>query len=169
MRGASHLYWVRNWPGLPVEKEVLGMEGNAMNAASRPTDSLGIQREEEARRPFGRAVQPPGPGASIPIPPGTYREQVNLDKQLTIRPYGDGAVTVDGECQREHGVYIGSGSGMVIQDFTIKRTVGASVLIQNNGSPPSDVTVEGMTLLGFHCTLSGQDPADWGRNGSGHR
>src|SRR4030042_28175 len=138
MRGASPLYGVRNWPGLPVEKEVLGMEGNAMNAASRPTDSLGIQREEEARRPFGprhalallvivgaavsaffllteigrantlevgpggyatigAAVQAAGPGDSILIHAGTYREQVNLDKQLTIRPYGDGAGTVDGE------------------------------------------------------------------------
>jgi hypothetical protein len=112
---------------------------------------------------IGAAVQAAGPGDSILIHAGTYREQVNLDKQLTIRPYGDGAVTVDGECQREHGVYIGSGSGMVIQDFTIKRTIGASVLMENSGSPPSDVTIEGMTLQDFDCAWSGQDPADWGQ------
>jgi len=112
---------------------------------------------------IGAAVQAAGPGDTILIHTGTYREQVNLDKQLTIRPYGDGAVTVDGECQREHGVYIGSGSGMVIRDFTIKRTIGASVLMENSGSPPSDVTIDGMTLQDFDCAWSGDDPSSWGQ------
>jgi parallel beta-helix repeat protein len=98
------------------------------------------------------ALQAAGPGDTILIHTGTYREQVNLSKQLTIRHYGDGPVTVDGECQRDHGVYIDSGSGMIIRGFTIKRTVEASILIDGTDPPkPSNVTVDGMTLQDFDC------------------
>jgi hypothetical protein len=113
---------------------------------------------------IGAAVQAASPGDTILIHAGTYREQVSLDKQLTIRPYGDGAVTVDGECQREHGVYIGSGSGMVIQGLTITNTTGASIFMEAAGSPrPSNVTVDGNTLQNFDCTWTSQDPSSWGQ------
>jgi parallel beta-helix repeat protein len=103
------------------------------------------------------AVQVASAGDTIVIHAGTYREQVSLDKQLTLRPYGDGPVTVDGECQREDGVYIGAGSGMVIQGFTIKNTIGASILIENGGAPPSNVTIDSMTLQDFDCQESTDD------------
>jgi len=100
---------------------------------------------------IGAAVQAAGPGDSVLIHTGTYREQVELDKQLTLRPYGDGPVTVDGQCQRDHGVYIGSGSGMVLQGFTVKNTLAASIFIEQ----ASDVTIDGMTLQDFDCQTLG--------------
>jgi hypothetical protein len=94
------------------------------------------------------AVQAAAPGDTILVHAGTYREQVDLSgKAVTVRPYGDGAVIVDGECQREYAIYIGSGSGMVMQDFTVKRTTAAGIFLEH----ASNVTVDGMTIQDFAC------------------
>ena len=113
---------------------------------------------------IGAAVQAASAGDTIRVHAGTYREQVDLSgKAVTVRPYGDGTVTVDGECQREHGVYIGSGSGMTIQDFTIKQHDRGDRLHGGRRLAPSDVTVDGMTLQDFDCTWTNEEPADWGQ------
>ncbi|HJX62237.1 MAG TPA: right-handed parallel beta-helix repeat-containing protein, partial [Dehalococcoidia bacterium] len=111
------------------------------------------------------AVQAASAGDTILVHAGTYREQVNLSgKAVTVQPYGDGAVTVDGQCQREHGFYIGSGTGQAIKGLTVTNTTGASVYMENGGSPkPANVTIDGNTLQNFDCTWSSQDPASWGQ------
>src|SRR4030042_1652600 len=110
------------------------------------------------------AVQAASAGDTILGHAGTYREQVNLSgKAVTVQPYGDGAVTVDGQCQREHGFYIGSGTGQAIKGLTVTNTTGASVYMENGGSPkPANVTIDGNTLQNFDCTGSRQDPASRG-------
>jgi hypothetical protein len=101
---------------------------------------------------IGAAVHAASSGDTVLIHAGTYREEVNLSgKAITVRPYGDGPVTVDGECQRDHGVYIGSGSGMVVQGLTVKRTIAASILIER----ASKVTIDGMTIQDFDCQGAG--------------
>ncbi len=100
------------------------------------------------------AVLAASPGETIRIQPGTYREQVDLSKEMTLEPSSDGTVIIDGECQRDHGVYIGAGSGIVLRGLTIKRTVGASILVEQSrpdAPPPSNITIDGMTLQDFDC------------------
>jgi hypothetical protein len=95
------------------------------------------------------AVNAANAGDTISVKAGTYYEQVNLSgKAVTLAPYGDGQSVLDGQCQREHGVYIGAGSGQMIQGFTITNTVGASVLIENGAS---NITIDGNTLQNFDC------------------
>jgi pectin methylesterase-like acyl-CoA thioesterase len=97
---------------------------------------------------IGAAVQAASSGDTVLVHAGTYGEEVNLSgKAVTVKPYGDGPVTVDGECQRDHAVYIGSGSGMVVQGFTVKRTIAASIFIER----ASNVTIDGMTIQDFAC------------------
>jgi hypothetical protein len=114
---------------------------------------------------IGAAVQAASPGDTISVHAGTYREQVNLSgKAVTVQPYGDGTVTVDGQCQREYGFYIGSGTGQAIKGLTVTNTTGASVFMENSGSPkPANITIDGNTLQNFDCTWSSQDPASWGQ------
>jgi hypothetical protein len=111
------------------------------------------------------AVQAASAGDTISVHAGTYREQIDLSgKAVTVQPYGDGTVTVDGQCQREHGFYIGSGTGQAIKGFTITNTTGASIFMEAAGSPrPSNVTVDGNTLQNFDCTWTSQDPSSWGQ------
>jgi parallel beta-helix repeat protein len=100
------------------------------------------------------AAHAASPGDTILIHAGTYAEQVDVFKPLTLEPFGDGPVTVDGECERDHGVYIAAGSGTVLQGMTVKRTVNASILIEHyrpDVPPPSNVTIDGMTLQDFDC------------------
>jgi hypothetical protein len=107
------------------------------------------------------AVQAASAGDTISVHAGTYREQVDLSgKSVTVQPYGDGTVTVDGQCQREHGFYIGSGTGQAIKGLTVTNTTGASILIENH---VANVTIDGNTLQNFDCTWSGADPASWGQ------
>jgi parallel beta-helix repeat protein len=94
------------------------------------------------------AVQAASPGDTILIHAGTYHEQVNLNEQLTLQPYGDGPVILDEECARNYGVYIGGGSGQIIRGLTIKRTIGASIHIENFAS---HITVDSNTLQDFDC------------------
>ena len=100
------------------------------------------------------AVQAAGSGDTILIHTGTYREQVNLtSKTVTVRPYGDGPVTIDGQCTRGHGVYIGGGSGQTVRGLTITNTVEASILIENRAN---HITIDDNTLQNFDCQeLSG--------------
>jgi hypothetical protein len=111
------------------------------------------------------AVTAASPGDMISIHAGTYKEEVSLSgKPVTLQPFGDGTVTIDGQCAREHGVYIGSGVGAVIKGLIITNTQGASIFMENGGSPkPANVTIDGNTLQNFDCTWTSQDPASWGQ------
>jgi parallel beta-helix repeat protein len=111
------------------------------------------------------AVQAASPDDTILIHAGTYREQVDISKPLTLEPFGDGRVIIDGECQRDHGVYIGAGSGTVLQGISVKRTVKASILIDHyrpDVPPPSNVTIDGMTLQDFDCRELSNDSSQGG-------
>jgi hypothetical protein len=118
---------------------------------------------------IGAAVQAASSGSTILIHAGTYREQVNLSgKTVTVQPYGDGTVTVDGQCQRENGFYIGSGTGQVIRGLTVTNTTGASIFLENGGSPkPTNVTIDGNTLQNFDCTWTSADPSGHGQYAAG--
>ena len=114
---------------------------------------------------IGAAVQAAGVGDTILIHAGTYREQVSLNKAVTVQPYGDGTVILDGQCTRDHGIYIGAGSGQTIQGLTIKRTIGASIFIEGGAS---NITIDGNTLTDFDCTYDyNTDPSQWGQYGGG--
>ncbi len=105
------------------------------------------------------AVEAASAGDTILIHAGTYGEQVDLSgKPVTLQPYGDGTVIIDGECQRDNGVYIASGSGAAIRGMTIQNTVGASVFLDGTGGgKPSNVTIDGMKLLNFDCQELSED------------
>jgi hypothetical protein len=83
---------------------------------------------------------------------GTYSEEVPLDEAVTVAPFGDGEVWIDGECTRAHGVSIGSAS-VVVHCINVKNTTQASVLI--GGQESANVTIEGMKLQDFDCLGTG--------------
>jgi parallel beta-helix repeat protein len=130
----------------------------ACNSQNAVTDRLEVGSGGYAT--IGAAVQAASPGDTILIHAGTYREQVVFDKQLTIQPYGDGEVVIDGECQRDYGFFITNSSpssnpvGVVLRDMTVQNTRSASVMFafDRSDSPrPEQGTVDGMTLRNFDC------------------
>ena len=99
------------------------------------------------------AVAAASSGDTIKIKTGTYSEQVNVNKSISVVDYGDGSVVIDRQCSGTGpGVDI-TASGVTIKGLTIQNTVGASVLINGTTSAgrPSLTTVDGNTLQNFDC------------------
>ncbi len=93
-------------------------------------------------------------GGTVLVPAGTYREQIEISKPLTLKPAGSGRVIIDGQCQRNDGITIPTGSQITISGIEIKNTIGAGVLIGNgpDDKPPADhVTLNRLTISDFDC------------------
>lgn len=111
-------------------------------------------------------------GGAIRIRAGTYPEEVVIGKKLTLQPYGDGAVILDGACTRNTGINISAAaaSGSTIQGLVIRRNVDTAVTIEN--TTVRNITIDGNTIQDFDC--KGQGPeyragiASW-NGGSGIR
>ena len=73
---------------------------------------------------FQARVNHASAGSTITIPKCTFREEVTVNKKLTINAYG---ATIDGENQRSHGISI-LHDGVTINGLTVKR-VKSSTLI----------------------------------------
>jgi hypothetical protein len=93
-------------------------------------------------------------GGTVLVPAGTYREQVEISKPLTLKPAGSGRVIIDGECKRNDGVTIPTGSQIKVEGIEITNTIGAGVLIGNgpdDAPPAAHVTLDAMTISNFDC------------------
>ena len=97
--------------------------------------------------PVNRAVQSAQPGDTILLHAGTYLEQVELDRDVTLRGADDGDVWIDAGCERDHAIRI-TASGATVERVGVRRTVQAGVLIQDGAGR---VTLEGMTIQDFNC------------------
>jgi hypothetical protein len=93
-------------------------------------------------------------GGTVLVPEGTYREQIEISKPLTLRPVDDGRVIIDGECKRDDGITIPTGSQINVERIEITNTIGAGVVIGNgpDDSPPAaHVTLDGLKISNFDC------------------
>jgi hypothetical protein len=96
-------------------------------------------------------------GATIPIRAGTYRELVRVTRPITLEPAGDGEVTIDGECNREHGVVI-TAHDVTIRNLTVRNTRLSTILIDGlHSDKPARATVEGNKLTLFDCDNNGSE------------
>lgn len=98
-------------------------------------------------------------GGTVLVPAGTYREQLVIDKPLTLKPAGDGPVLIDGECKRGGGIVIPVASNVTVTGIEIRNTIGAGVFIGDGpgDSPrPENVTIDSMTISDYDCA-NGED------------
>jgi parallel beta-helix repeat protein len=77
---------------------------------------------------------------------GTYNEQVNVNKSVTISAFGDGPVTIDGRCKSNYGVVI-QANNVTLRGMNVVNTGEASVYIGDVDGP----TVDRMTLKDWNC------------------
>ena len=115
------------------------------------------------------AVRAAGPGDTILIHAGTYREEVAIDKEITLDLFGDGDVWVDGQCVRNHGFWIW-GSGAILRNLKVTNTIQAGVFLfaeRPDQLRPSNVTVDGMTIQDFDCAWPLERPNTWGQYRAG--
>jgi len=118
---------------------------------------------------IGAAVVAASPGDTILIHGGTYREEVAIDKAVTLDLFGDGDVWVDGQCLRDHAFWIW-GSGATLLNIKVKNTVEAGVLLsadRPDQSRPTNITIDGMTIQDFDCRWTSEEPGSWGQYRAG--
>lgn len=111
------------------------------------------------------AVQAASSGDTVRVHAGTYQEQVNLNKAVTLTDFGDGMAWVDGSCSRAHGIAI-SASGATVEGIGVRRSDESGV----NVDDADNVTIDNMTIQDYNCA-DGNDQymagvASWG-GGSG--
>lgn len=104
------------------------------------------------------AIQVAAPGTTIRIAAGSYREQVEVNKTVSLEAADSGAVWIDAECQRDHGIRI-TASDAVVRGLGVKQSVHAAVIIEGGAGQPSRVTLEGNTIQDFDCQHQGDQPA----------
>jgi hypothetical protein len=135
-----------------------GVSGGSQPVTGRPTrtpasgTTLFVGEGERFRR-ISDAVVAAEEGASVLVRAGVYPEEVEITKPLTLEAFGDGPAIIDGECERENGIRIPSGSDIRLRGLQVQDVRGAGVLIGNGppDSPPERVTVEGMRISDFNC------------------
>ncbi len=108
---------------------------------------LKVATEGERYKTISQAVQSADDGDIIVVSAGVYREQLELDKPLTLRPDADDVVVIDGECQRTNGIAITS-SDVVVEGITVKKSIEAGVHI---GSGAANVTLDRMRIQDYNC------------------
>lgn len=111
-------------------------------------------------------------GDTVRIRAGTYNVSVALTKSLTLEPYGDGQVWIDGQCTRASAITIGSAgaSDSVIKGLGIRNTV--SMAIHISGVTTRNINIDSNTIHDFDCKGTGEaysaGVASW-YGGKGHR
>jgi parallel beta-helix repeat protein len=109
---------------------------------------------ERAEDALSKLIDAAPDGGTVLVPEGHYHEQVEITKPLTLMPAGEGDVMVDGDCKRNFGINVPTGSDVTISGITISNTIGAGVMIGNGDEDdplPSHVTVDSMTIYNFDC------------------
>ena len=118
---------------------------------------------------ISEAVRAASPGDTILIHSGTYLEEVEIDKAVTLDVFGDGDVWVDGQCLRDHAFWVW-GSGATLRNIKVKNTIEAGVLFfaeRPDQLQPSNITVDGMTIQDFDCRWGSEEPGSWGQYRAG--
>src|SRR3990167_7624031 len=107
------------------------------------------------------AIQAALPGDTISIHGGTYNEQVDITKKLTLTAFGDGSVWIDGQCQRAHAIQVrvAGASDSVIRGLGLRNTTEGAMYIEgpDGGSAsqrPSNITIDQNTITDFNCVAS---------------
>lgn len=93
-------------------------------------------------------------GDIISIHAGSYSEQVALNKGVTLQPYGDGAVVIDGGCLRTYGIDI-TASGATVRGLTVQNTVSIGILMSGG---VAHTTLAGNTVQNFDCKWTPSTP-----------
>jgi hypothetical protein len=117
-----------------------------------PTAALGGEIVVSPGSSIAKAVTNAVAGSRIRVRAGTYLEEIDFGKAVTVEAYGDGEVIIDAQCARQHGFRIW-GSGAVVRGFTIRNTIAAGILLEANGNQrlPSNVTIDGNRITDFDC------------------
>jgi hypothetical protein len=127
---------------------------SSSGSAPSPTDSSATLDATSDGFPLAALVRSAAPGSTIRAPAGTYHEQVEIRKPLTFEPVGDGPVIIDGDCKRENGISISTGSDITVTGIVIQNTVGAGVQLGNGPDDvpkPHDITLDNLTITDFNC------------------
>jgi nitrous oxidase accessory protein NosD len=115
---------------------------------------------------IGHAVAQAGAGSLILVGPGTYAEQVTVDKQLILDGHG---ATIDAS-GKINGIVISgaASSGSIVQGFTVENAIGEGILAMST----SNLGIQNNTLMGNDtgantpvtpaCTKVGDVPGDCG-------
>ena len=107
------------------------------------------------------AVDQAKDGDTIKVAPGTYQENVKVDKLVTIIGAGPGKTIVDGN--RGGSVFqIGAGSNVVLSNMTIKN--GQSPYSIDGGG----IHIDGGTVMVTKCQISGNTGSSAGGIGLAH-
>lgn len=95
---------------------------------------------------INQAIAAALPDDVIRIHAGVYREQVILDKAVTLDAFGDGPVWIDGGCASQNGIQI-TGDGATVTNIGVKRTYEAGIGV----SAADDVTLDRLTIQDYNC------------------
>ncbi len=83
------------------------------------------------------AVNAAQPGDTVLIPPGTYRENVEVNKSLTVRSTAGTATTIVTAAVLSNNVFLLSGSGIRVDGLTL---TGGRAGVEFSGASQSSVT-----------------------------
>ena len=97
------------------------------------------------------AVQAAAGGDTVLVHAGTFSEQVELNKAVTLAVFGDGPVWIDGNCARTNNIHI-TASNATVKGVGAKRANEAGIRLD----AASNVTIDGVTLQDYNCA-EGQD------------
>lgn len=86
-------------------------------------------------------------GDTISIHAGTYREEVNVTRTVSLAAFGDGPVWIDGECVRPSAMQI-LANDVLVRGLGLKRTTSTALLIAGG---VARTTVDGNTIQDFNC------------------
>jgi hypothetical protein len=100
----------------------------------------------ETHKTINAGIAAAGVNYLIKIKAGTYPEQVEVNKQVTLQTFGDGQVWVDGGNTRAVGIHIDA-SDVVIDGIGIKNTAARGILI--DGINTKNVTIQNSTIQDF--------------------
>jgi hypothetical protein len=112
-------------------------------------------------------IEKANPGSIILIKAGVYREQVEIQKGITLE--GEPGAIIDGQCRNDFGVRIAQDrdpktgqptaqdvSSIVVRGLTIRNVIQAAVWIYKDEdlpqrSAPHHITIDGNTISDFNC------------------
>src|SRR3972149_5514977 len=97
------------------------------------------------------AVQAAASGDTVLVHAGTFSEQVELNKAVTLAAFGDGPVWINGNCARTNNIHI-TASNVTVKGVGAKRANEAGIRLD----AASNVTIDGVTVQDYNCA-EGQD------------
>ncbi len=117
--------------------------------AGTPTGSLTVVEVPKDAPTLAAALGSVQPGGMILLSPGTYKEQLVIDKvDVTIRGLDRNTVVIDGEGTRPYGI-VGIADGVRIENLTVRNTTFYGVLVtgQHDKNGPQAHTGDDYTKL----------------------